>query len=457
MPDRTTSKERTGQPTVDFGARLAAIASMLCLLAGLATAAFALVNGEAWRLAVALACVVVAIVGAWYALARRGVVRVAGATIALAGLGGLIAVIVTARFRGLLFAFALVLVGLSAAASEFALRAPVVVDVSEGAGRRRARPRRPVLIMNPKSGGGKVQRFRLPEECRARGIEPVILEPGDDLSRLAVAALDGGADVIGMAGGDGSQALVATMAAERDVPYVCIPAGTRNHLALDLGIDRDDVVGALSAFADGQDTPVDLATVNGRVFVNNVSMGLYAKIVQSDAYRDAKAKTAADMLPDLLGPEAAPFDLRFTGPDGEEWPYAHMLLVSNNPYRLDHLMGGGTRARMDTGRLGLAAARIDGAGAAVAFVGLEAAGRVRSFPGWLEWSAPTFEVRSAGPIEVGIDGEAITMEPPLVFRSRPGAMQVRLPPSSRLLHLPGEPADHTSTLTSLLHVAAGRV
>ena len=123
---------------------------------------------------------------------------------------------------------------------------------------------------------------------RARGIEPIVLERGDDLTQLATDAIARGADVIGMAGGDGSQALVATVASQHGIPHVCVPAGTRNHFALDLGLDRDDVVGALDAFHHGLERRVDLAQVNGRVFVNNASMGLYAKIVQSPAYRDAK-------------------------------------------------------------------------------------------------------------------------------------------------------------------------
>ena len=118
--------------------------------------------------------------------------------------------------------------------------------------------------MNLKSGGGKAERFELVDECRARGIEPVVLEPGDDLLELARDAIDGGADVIGMAGGDGSQALVASVAAERDVPMVVIPAGTRNHFALDLGLDRDDVVGALDAYGEARERTIDLADVNGR-------------------------------------------------------------------------------------------------------------------------------------------------------------------------------------------------
>ena len=117
--------------------------------------------------------------------------------------------------------------------------------------------------MNPRSGGGKVERFHLAEEARRRGIETIELRPGDDLRSLAVDAV-ASADVIGMAGGDGSQALVAEVAMQHDVPYVCVPAGTRNHLALDLGLDRDDVVGALDGFVAGVPHRIDVGFVNGR-------------------------------------------------------------------------------------------------------------------------------------------------------------------------------------------------
>ena len=139
--------------------------------------------------------------------------------------------------------------------------------------------------MNPKSGGGKVDRFHLVEEATRRGIEPIVLEPGDDLVQLAEQAVAAGADVLGMAGGDGSQALVASVAMAHDVAFVCVPAGTRNHLAMDLGLDRDDVVAALEAFGAAVERRIDLGLVDERVFVNNATMGLYAKIVQSPAYR----------------------------------------------------------------------------------------------------------------------------------------------------------------------------
>jgi diacylglycerol kinase family enzyme len=250
---------------------------------------------------------------------------------------------------------------------------------------------------------------------------------GDDLLQLAEDAVGRGADVIGMAGGDGSQALVASVAARHDIPYVCVPAGTRNHFALDLGLDRSDVTGALDAFADGIERRIDLATVNGRTFVNNASLGLYAKVVQSPEYRDAKLRTAATMLPDLIGPDSAPLDLRFTGPDDTETTRAQLILVSNDPYQLVQLGGRGTRERIDTGVLGVVAVAIADAAAASRFAALEATGQLRRFPGWLEWSAPRFEVSADRPVEVGVDGEALMMDSPVVFQSRPGALRVRLP------------------------------
>ena len=159
-----------------------------------------------------------------------------------------------------------------------------------------------------------------------------------------------------MAGGDGSQAIVAAIAAERGLPYACIPAGTRNHFALDLGVDRDDVVGALDAFVDGGERIVDLAEVNGRVFVNNVSLGLYAEAVQREEYRDAKIRTLLDTVPDVLGPDGGEkLDLRWKGPGGQTHHSGAMVLVSNNHYRLGRAIGSGTRPRIDDGLLGITA------------------------------------------------------------------------------------------------------
>lgn len=388
-------------------------------LALLAVGALTNVRG----IAVALAGIAVAVYGGWFALTRHGVVR-------LAGVGGIAAgaLIVVAGVAALeLTWWRAALIVACAAVSEISAARVLGAPGGDRALPRSVRATSGVLLMNPRSGGGKVERFRLADECRARGIEPVLLRPGDDLTQLAEDAVAGGADVLGMAGGDGSQALVAEVASRHDIPMVVVPAGTRNHFALDLGIDRADVIGALDGFTDGIERRVDLAMVNGRVFVNNASLGLYAQIVQSPGYRDAKMRTTADMLPDLLGPAAASPGLRFTDPDGEEHAHADVILIGNDPYELDGIGGRGTRDRLDRGLLGVVAVEIDGAAAVERFTALEAVGKVRRFPGWREWTAPTFRVDADDPVPIALDGEAFEMQPPLEFHSQAGALRVRLP------------------------------
>ena len=171
-----------------------------------------------------------------------------------------------------------------------------------------------MLICNPWSGGGKVEKFGLVELANELGVETVMLDHGLDLEQLARDAIARGADCLGMAGGDGSQALVASIAVECGVPFVCVTAGTRNHFALDLGLDREDPRTSVHAFRDAVERRIDYATVNDRFFVNNVSLGVYATIVQQDGYRDAKVETTKALLPELLGNTDEPFDLQFTTP-----------------------------------------------------------------------------------------------------------------------------------------------
>jgi diacylglycerol kinase family enzyme len=394
----------------------------------------------------------------WFALTRRGSRRAVGAALATLAGAGLIVVLAT-HWQGLLVLVALILL-----LSVFGLAARYALGkAGETAARRSAAAVVPVgavssavLIINLKSGGGKAERFDLAAEARRRGVEPIVLQPGDDLLELAEGAIALGAEVVGMAGGDGSQALVATVASRRDVAHVCIPAGTRNHFALDLGLDRDDVVGALDAFTDGVERRIDLARVNDRVFVNNASLGVYAKVVQSDAYRDAKLETWTRMLPDLLGPDAEPIDLEFTTPDGSRCDDAPLVLVSNNPYQLTSLAGAGTRERIDTGLLGVVAARVRTPTDVSKLVALELVGQVGRFPGLLSWSNSELEVRSSGPVEVGLDGEALLLQPPLCFSSVPGALRVRLPRGVGLAPAARAAALTTDNVGALLRVAAGR-
>jgi diacylglycerol kinase family enzyme len=441
-----------------FTRRVSAVLALAALL-GAVVLVFIGWIGNLGPLLLLLAGLVVLVLGAWHALTRRGVLRFGAALVVLAGVGLLVGGFIWADLSPLR-AIVVVLLGVVSVGSG---------RVALGQDRRTGHStpsqpvpagstHHPVLIMNLKSGGGKAERFHLVDECGKRGIEAIVLGPGDDLVQLAEDAVARGADIIGMAGGDGSQALVATVAARHDLPYVVIPAGTRNHLALDLGLDRDDVVGALDAFGEGFERRIDLASVNGRTFVNNATMGLYAKVVQSPEYRDAKIETAAEMLPDLLGPDAPGPDLRFTEPDGTFHATADVILVSNNPYELHRFAGRGTRVRLDEGVLGVAVATIENATQASRFVTLELAGQVHRFPGWAEWTVGQFEINADGPVEIGIDGEALRMEPPLVFRIAPGALRVRIPvhapgrsPAARAVHLVSR-----STIVDLTRLAVGR-
>ncbi len=434
--------------------RVAAVVALLAPVVMAIVAAVALM-GDLAIATLAVGLVVVVSVAIWFALTRRGPRRAAG--VALAGLAGagLIVVLVT-HWQGLL-----VLVGLLLLLAVFGLAARYALGrTGEAAVHGALVPvgaaGSAVLIINLRSGGGKAERFDLAAESRRRGVEPIVLQGGDDLLELAEDAIERGAQVVGMAGGDGSQALVATVAARREVAYVCVPAGTRNHFALDLGLDREDVVGALDAFTDAIERRIDLARVNDRVFVNNASLGVYAKVVQSDAYRDAKLETWTHMLPDLLGPDAEPIDLEFTAPDESLCDDAPLVLVSNNPYRLTSLAGAGTRERLDTGLLGVVAARVRTAADVSKLVAVEMVGQVERFSGLVSWRTLEFEVRSGGPVEVGLDGEALVLVPPLRFTSMPGALRVRLPRAVGLAPGARAAALTADNLGALLRVALGR-
>src|SRR6516162_6712170 len=276
-------------------------------------------------------------------------------------------------------------------------------------------PRQPVLFVNPRSGGGKAARAGIAERARAKGIEAIILTPGQDLAALARAAAAAGADALGAAGGDGSLAVVAAVAAAHEIPFVCVPAGTRNHFALDLGVDRHDVTGALDAFTGGVERRIDVAEVNGRMFLNNVSLGIYGDAVRSPAYRDAKVRTLLETVAEVLG---------------YEYRHPAVVLVSNNPYAVDRPLARGTRPALDSGQLGILV--------------LDAPGDSPRVPG-RAWSAPRLEVNAPAPVHAGVDGEAVDLEPPLRFASRPASLRVRISPRhpgaspSALLHLPGYP------------------
>src|SRR6516165_464603 len=367
---------------------------------------------------VVAACLIAA-GGYWY-LAHRGVLR----QLAL-GLVVLVPIVVLVVFgmRHVIWVAVLsvVLLALAVGAARLAL-APAAAGPGMPS-REVPPPRRAFLIMNPRSGGGKVARFGLKDKAEALGAEVALLEgPGTvDVAALARQAVADGADLLGVAGGDGTQALVAGIAAEHDLPFLVISAGTRNHFALDLGLDRDNPAACLDALTgDGVEQRIDLGIIGGRTFVNNASFGAYAEVVESPAYRDDKRGTTLEMLPDILSGHrgarltAKAGDATITGPQA--------LLVSNNPYAGGDIAGLSRRARLDAGTLGVVAVTVNSA--------LQAATLLRGARGQGLTTLTAEEVvvdAEATEIPVGIDGETVTMPTPVRCTIRPKVLRVRVP------------------------------
>lgn len=385
---------------------------------------------------VVLACVLGALAAAWFGLLRRGGRRLAGSALAALLLGIAIGATVSGgNGTALLVSLAAFPIGIAGA--RIAFRAEHSLPRAEP-------PRHPVLFVNPRSGDGRTARVGLVEAARKRGIRTVVLEPGDDLETLVRDAVGEGADALAMAVGDGSRALVAAIAAEHDLPYACILSGTRNHFALDLGVDREDIVGALDALTDGGERYVDLGEVNGRVFFNNVSLGVDAQAVSQERYRAAKLRTLFDTMADTLGPDGEAAELRWRDPDCAEQTSTALVLVSNNPYLLGPTLGSRTRPRLDTGLLGVVDFQPP--------IGAQNSEAAR----WRELRTADLEIECDTPLPVGVDGESLTLEAPLRFRVRPGALRVRIArddpgasPSAELPH--GAKAD----LRALLDLARG--
>jgi diacylglycerol kinase family enzyme len=281
---------------------------------------------------------------------------------------------------------------------------------------------RPFLIMNPKSGDGKVGRFDLRRRAEELGAEVFLLDGDEpvDVAKVARAAVARGADLLGVAGGDGTQALVAGIAAEHGIPFLVITAGTRNHFALDLGLDRDDPAACLGALSDAVELRVDLGVIGGRTFVNNASFGAYAEVVESPAYRGEKLRTTLDLLPDLLQGHRGP---QLTAcADGVEISAPQALLVANNPYGTGDVAGLGRRARLDRGVLGVVAVTVGSASQAAGLL------RGRRAAGLRVLTAVEVTVTADAPrLPVGIDGEAVTLPVPVRCAVRPGALRVRVP------------------------------
>lgn len=409
---------------VATSARALAIGALLCL----AAAAVVLISSSGvlglWLLLVGALGTALLVAGGYLFLTRRGITRAVGLTLMVAALTGTVALFVS-RAALVTAVVVVALVIAAGVAARAALRKPDFRWMPET---EVPAPRRAFLIMNPRSGDGKVGKFAMVDQARALGAEVALLDGPDeiDVGALARQAVADGADLLGVAGGDGTQALVAAVAVEHDLPFLVLPAGTRNHLALDLGLDRDDPSRTLDALTDGVEVRIDLGFLgepdDRRPFVNTASFGAYAEIVQNPEYRARKSSTILAMLPDLLlDKEVQP---QVSVRRGSRWitlKNRQVVLISNNPYS-----GLGRRDRLDRGVLGVVAGSLGGPAEAIRLPFQWLLGR-HTPP---VQTLVTREIRvdsDRAEMPVGIDGEAVVLPTPVLCTLRPRALRVRLP------------------------------
>ncbi len=261
-----------------------------------------------------------------------------------------------------------------------------------------------VLFVNPGSGKGGPTVEELARAARAVGVRVHVLGDGDDLAELAREADE---QVLGMAGGDGSLGAVARVAIDRDRPFVCIPWGTRNHFATDVGLDADDPLSTLVTFRDGVERRIDVGRVGEQVFLNNVSLGVYARLVHRRERRRQRGEIFARLRALLISLKDRRRTERFVV-DGRP-VRASVLLVSNNEYLLD-LFSIGERDRLDEGTLAIYAAR-----------GLR---RLR----WTERTSAAVRIEARrSPMHAAIDGEPALLDSPAELRIEPGALRLLVP------------------------------
>ena len=407
--------------------RLYALAAFLLYLAAFLVG-FAKILSQPLAVVLALVAISVGTGGLLEAATHTGGRRIVGTVVLILAIAIAIAALLAGELGRAIIAVLVLAVAAQALAARALHRDPYRPPES-----RTPPPSHPFFLMNPKSGGGKVGEYGLDEMARAKGGEVVLLEPGLDVVAALEEAVANGADLLGAAGGDGTQALVAEVAVAHDLPVLVIPAGTRNHFALDLGLDRDDPREALEALGDeGVEILVDLGQIAGRPFVNNVSLGIYGPAPESDS------------------------GLRVQTPEGDTVESPQLIQLANNPYEYRGVKTAGTRPRLDTGELGIDVVSYDTPRELSRMVGALQRGAGADATGLTRWTATSITIEStAETIAAGVDGEYLQFPAPLEVRVRPAVLRIRLPHDR-----PGLPPPPRSgaaeTLNDLWAVARGR-
>jgi diacylglycerol kinase family enzyme len=284
------------------------------------------------------------------------------------------------------------------------------------------------LILNPAAGGAEAFLGSLTRVARERGIRVRTLAPGEDARHAALESADDGAGALAVAGGDGSVAAVAAVAVERGLPLAVVPTSTLNHFARDLGLDLARPLRALDALVAGHERRVDVGLINGRPFINNVSLGVYAEMLGDPGYRQAKLRVAQAKL------QAAFFDpglrrtLRITPPDEAPLEGVVAVVVSNNPYEFARWDTFGQRHRLDTGTLQVSVLDASALDELERLLAGTLLGAMELRPALRYWTAECLETGSLGEsVRAGVDGEPVIFEAPLRFSADPGALRMLLP------------------------------
>jgi len=287
------------------------------------------------------------------------------------------------------------------------------------------------LILNPASGSAAAILGSLTTAARERGIRVHVLEPGEDARHAALAAADDGAEPLAAAGGDGTVAAVVGVAVERDLPLVVVPTGTLNHFARDLGLDLAHPLHALDALYAANERRVDVGLLNGRLFINNVSLGIYAEMIADPAYRQDKLRVAQTKLQALFSEPGSRRALRITPPEEAPLENVVAVVVSNNPYEFARWDRLGQRHRLDTGALQISVLDVSTLDELERVLAGTLRGAIEFHPALHHWTSERLETGVLGEVvRAGVDGEPTTLEAPQRFSVDPGALRVIVPEGS---------------------------
>lgn len=315
-----------------------------------------------------------------------------------------------------------------------------------------------VLIINPKSGNGRAIKANIPQKAEKLGITTIITKKGDSIEGLARQAVKDGAEILGVSGGDGTLGAVAKVAIETNSPLVVLPGGTRCHFARDVGLDPNEIRDALTSF-QGVERRVDVGSINGRIFLNNASFGVYADVVDRPEYRNNKLHTTRTVLRSLLNGDTPYYPLKFVDNNKKKHTHAAQILVGVNAYETVNVFELGHRHTMNAGILQITAITkltddliTQLLGTIVLNQGFTKINSDHIY----QWHAKNFTVSSKNKkLVVGVDGEREEYSSPVSIKILPKALRLMVPPEG-MRPRPHSPMSKT-VLSKLLQGITGKI